>query len=64
MGRPADVVFGIEVPDYISNRDVYAACDAAVETMKEHHVDVSDIVINGLEPDPFSATSPDPGEGI
>ena len=50
MPRPANVEMGINVPDFVSNRDVYDSLDKAAKSLEENHIDVTDLAVTGLEP--------------
>ena len=48
MGRAANVSMGINVPDFVSNKDVYEALDNASESLEKNHIEVHDIAVEGL----------------
>lgn len=52
MGRDANVSIGINVPDFVGNKDVYDALDDSVKSLEEKHIEVHDIAVDGLVPPP------------
>lgn len=52
MAREGTVSLGISVPDFVSNKDVYAAIDEACKYLEEKHIDVNDSAVDGLPPQP------------
>ena len=52
MGREGNVSMGINVPDFVGNKDVYDALDGAAKHLEEKHIDVHDIAVDGLLPPP------------
>jgi len=49
---------GINVPDFVGNKDVYDALDKSVKSLEESHIDVHDIAVDGLDSPP---TMPEEG---
>ena len=52
MGREASVEMGINIPDFVGNKDVYASLDKAAKSLEESHIEVHDIAVNGLTDPP------------
>lgn len=52
MGREANVHIGINVPDFVGNKDVYDALDEAVISLEESHIEVHDLAVDGLSQPP------------
>jgi len=48
MGRNAQVEFGINAPDYLTNKDIYQSVEKAAAVMERDHIDVDDMAITGL----------------
>lgn len=48
MGREANAEIGMNVPDFVGNKDVYEALDKAAKSLEESHIEVHDIAVNGL----------------
>jgi hypothetical protein len=48
MGREANVEIGMNVPDFVGNKDVYDALDKSVKSLEESHIEVHDIAVTGL----------------
>jgi hypothetical protein len=48
MAREGTVMFGIVVPDYVTDADVYHAVDKAAETLEEHHITAEHQSVQGL----------------
>ena len=51
MVRKATVEMGIDIPDFVTNKDVYDGLDEAAEKLEEKHVTVTDIAVTDLPPD-------------
>ena len=61
MGRDANVQIGINVPDFVGNKDVYDSLDKAVVHLEKNHIEVHDLAVDGLtEPPSLECTSDDP----
>lgn len=43
---------GINVPDFVGNKDVYDALDSSVKHLEEKHIEVTDIAVDGLAAPP------------
>ena len=47
--REITAELGISMPDYLTNRDVYAAFDLCGALLEEAHLEVHDMALYGLE---------------